>query len=252
MDKKRKPISKKLRFEVFKRDNFTCQYCGKMAPDTILEIDHINPVKNNGDNNILNLITSCIDCNRGKGAKKLSENDILKKQQEQLKEINKKQEQLKLMIKWKKELDKFDDKQIKEVEEVFLKINCSLSEHSKCAINKLIKRYGFSEVYDSTIISIDQYYEKDNYESIVKCFNYIGRICVNRKYQKDNPLYAKINYISAILKNRLGYYDEFRLKPYLKNNLKEEDIDYITELAKNVRNWSDLRDNLEEYYGEQL
>jgi 5-methylcytosine-specific restriction endonuclease McrA len=29
----RKALSKKLRFEVFKRDNFTCQYCGRAAPD---------------------------------------------------------------------------------------------------------------------------------------------------------------------------------------------------------------------------
>ncbi len=83
----RKAISKKLRFEVFKRDNFTCQYCGRMAPDVILEVDHINPVKNKGTNDILNLVTSCKDCNRGKGARKLSESDTLKKQQQQLKEI---------------------------------------------------------------------------------------------------------------------------------------------------------------------
>ena len=41
----RKAISKKLRFEVFKRDSFTCQYCGKSAPDVILHVDHILPVK---------------------------------------------------------------------------------------------------------------------------------------------------------------------------------------------------------------
>ena len=38
----RKPIGKKMRFEVFKRDKFTCQYCGRKAPDVILEVDHIN------------------------------------------------------------------------------------------------------------------------------------------------------------------------------------------------------------------
>lgn len=48
----RKPISKMLRFEVFKRDSFTCQYCGNMAPDIILEVDHINPVKNGGNKDI--------------------------------------------------------------------------------------------------------------------------------------------------------------------------------------------------------
>ena len=60
---KRKNISKKIRFEIFKRDKFTCQYCGQEAPDVVLNVDHINPVKNGGDNNITNLITSCFDCN---------------------------------------------------------------------------------------------------------------------------------------------------------------------------------------------
>lgn len=45
---KREPLSKGIRFEVFKRDNFTCQYCGAKAPDVILEVDHINPVKLGG------------------------------------------------------------------------------------------------------------------------------------------------------------------------------------------------------------
>lgn len=59
-------ISKKLRFEVFKRDNFKCQYCGNTPPDVILEVDHIEPKSKGGNDNINNLITSCFDCNRGK------------------------------------------------------------------------------------------------------------------------------------------------------------------------------------------
>ncbi len=68
MEHKRKAIPKSVRFEVFKRDNFTCQYCGRKAPDVVLEVDHINPVANGGENDILNLVTSCRDCNSGKGA----------------------------------------------------------------------------------------------------------------------------------------------------------------------------------------
>ena len=71
---KRKGISKSTRFEVFKRDSFTCQYCGKSAPDVVLEVDHINPVSKGGDNDISNLITACFDCNRGKKDKKLTFN----------------------------------------------------------------------------------------------------------------------------------------------------------------------------------
>lgn len=62
----RKGLSKKIRFEVFKRDQFTCQYCGKKAPDVILHVDHIQPVSKGGTNDLLNLITSCQDCNLGK------------------------------------------------------------------------------------------------------------------------------------------------------------------------------------------
>ena len=57
-------IPKSVRFEVFKRDKFKCQYCGDEAPNVILEIDHVIPVSRGGTNDIFNLVTSCRDCNR--------------------------------------------------------------------------------------------------------------------------------------------------------------------------------------------
>ena len=68
----RKAISKKTRFEIFKRDEFTCQYCGSFPPEVLLHIDHIIPVAQNGSNEMDNLITSCSACNQGKGAISLS------------------------------------------------------------------------------------------------------------------------------------------------------------------------------------
>lgn len=65
-------ISKKIRFEVFKRDSFTCQYCAAKPPQVPLEIDHIKPVSKGGNNLIDNLITSCFDCNRGKSNNELT------------------------------------------------------------------------------------------------------------------------------------------------------------------------------------
>jgi len=56
----------KNRFEIFKRDNFTCQYCGRSAPMVQLELDHIKPQTKHGDNSKNNLITSCKECNIGK------------------------------------------------------------------------------------------------------------------------------------------------------------------------------------------
>lgn len=80
MSEKRITISKTLRFELFKRDSFTCQYCGRSAPEVVLEIDHIEPLSKGGTNSAFNLITSCYDCNRGKRDKKLSDNSTITKQ----------------------------------------------------------------------------------------------------------------------------------------------------------------------------
>lgn len=63
----RKTINSKTRFEVFKRDGFTCQYCGRKTPNVVLEVDHVVPVAEGGTNDMENLVTSCYECNRGKG-----------------------------------------------------------------------------------------------------------------------------------------------------------------------------------------
>jgi len=70
---KRKGIGKKRRFDVFKRDDFTCQYCGRKPPAVTLETDHLIPVAEGGDDGFSNLVTACVDCNSGKGARPLEE-----------------------------------------------------------------------------------------------------------------------------------------------------------------------------------
>ena len=56
----------KARFELLKKFNFTCQYCGRKAPDVQLHIDHITPVSKGGSLESSNLTVACSDCNIGK------------------------------------------------------------------------------------------------------------------------------------------------------------------------------------------
>ena len=65
MDHQSRTIPKKLRFDVFKRDHFTCLYCGRTPPTVTLEIDHILAFSKGGQTVIENLATSCRDCNAG-------------------------------------------------------------------------------------------------------------------------------------------------------------------------------------------
>lgn len=68
----RKALSKKTRFDVFKRDLFTCQYCGAHPPGVLLHVDHIVAVAGGGGNDKDNLVTACEPCNAGKGARALT------------------------------------------------------------------------------------------------------------------------------------------------------------------------------------
>ena len=61
-------ITPKIRFEVLKRDNFICQYCGAHGEGVVLEVDHIIPISKGGTSDMGNLITACFDCTRGKGS----------------------------------------------------------------------------------------------------------------------------------------------------------------------------------------
>lgn len=66
-DRARQAMSPRLRFKVFKRDEYRCQICGRTAQHGIvLEVDHKVPVARGGSDEINNLWTLCFDCNRGK------------------------------------------------------------------------------------------------------------------------------------------------------------------------------------------
>ncbi len=68
---KRTGLTLKKRFEVFKRDGFTCRYCGRSRPEIVLEIDHVIPFAAGGCNYMDNLVACCRDCNRGKASLEL-------------------------------------------------------------------------------------------------------------------------------------------------------------------------------------
>lgn len=57
-------VSKRLRYEILRRDNFTCRYCNRT--DAPLRVDHVVPVALGGTDEPTNLVTSCEPCNSGK------------------------------------------------------------------------------------------------------------------------------------------------------------------------------------------
>lgn len=181
----RKPIPKTVRFEVFKRDKFTCQYCGKSAPDVILEVDHIKPYSNGGTNDLLNLITSCRDCNRGKTNKELSDDSTVKAQKRQLDIMQERREQLEMMLKWREMLDNETEIEVDAIDSLFERnTKWVLSEKGKMNAKKYIKEFGFDEVYQAAELSIMKYYDGSE-RSWQNAFRKIGGICYNRRKARE-------------------------------------------------------------------
>ena len=61
-------VSKRLRYEILRRDSHTCRYCGRSAPEVPLRVDHVTPVALGGGDEPTNLATSCEPCNSGKSS----------------------------------------------------------------------------------------------------------------------------------------------------------------------------------------
>lgn len=61
-------VTKRIRYEVLKRDNHTCRYCGAAAPHVKLTVDHVTPVALGGTDDPSNLVAACRDCNAGKAS----------------------------------------------------------------------------------------------------------------------------------------------------------------------------------------
>jgi 5-methylcytosine-specific restriction endonuclease McrA len=66
-----RPRVKLTRREVFARDAYTCQYCGRQSGD--LTLDHVVPRHRGGSHSWDNLVTACKACNHRKGGKLLDE-----------------------------------------------------------------------------------------------------------------------------------------------------------------------------------
>jgi len=68
------PRVKFTRREVFRRDNFICQYCGKQFG--ALTIDHIVPKHLGGMQSWTNVVTACPSCNHIKGGRRLQDTNM--------------------------------------------------------------------------------------------------------------------------------------------------------------------------------
>jgi 5-methylcytosine-specific restriction endonuclease McrA len=235
----RAPISKKLRFEVFKRDKFTCQYCGAIGGQVLLHCDHVVPVAEGGETTLLNLTTACVDCNLGKGARRLSDDSALAKQHRQLADLEERRQQLEMMRQWREELARQQVDQVSLVADAFLaRSKFEPSEHGKLSVRRWLRKYGLHEVLAAIDETFDLYYTGHSQGEWEDAFRRIPRTLGMRQQEKTDPHIRKLLYIQGILRNRFdderGNYVE-RVRDALQ---KGYPIDVLETYAKGADSWS--------------
>lgn len=240
---KRKNITKKIRFEVFKRDSFTCQYCGGSAPDIVLEVDHIDPVSKGGTNDITNLITSCKPCNSGKSNRELSDNSVAKKKKRQLDDIQERRNQLEMIAEWQKSMLDLNEQKVDIANGIFKsRTEWGIGIDGRKVILKIINQFGVTAVCEAVNIAIDQYYTGTE-SSWEKAFKKIGGICNYRSSGQDESL-KQAYYIKGILSNR-GFTCKFPVVRMTKNAIDKHGYEAIHRRAVKCL-------DEEEYYDEMI
>jgi hypothetical protein len=251
----RKPLSPKTRFEVFKRDKFTCQYCGARAPDVVLHCDHIKPVAEGGKNDIINLATACADCNGGKGARLLSDDAAVRTQIDALSDLEDRRQQLEMMLAWRDELQ---DEKGTAVEEMARRIaqrtGFPLEANELADLRRWAKRYTVAELLRAIDESFDTYlrYVEDGVtdQSFSKAFSKIPAVAAVQKQEGEKPYLRQLFYIQGIVRKRARA-PRYQCVEYLEHvHLCGMGIDEIERRAKRMSTLEDFEQPLDAWLEE--
>lgn len=242
-------ITKKTRFEVFKRDSFKCQYCGRSAPEVLLHVDHVDPVSKGGGDDILNLITACFDCNMGKKDRRLDDQTVLAKQKAQLGELNERRAQLEMLLEWSVGLRELKESAIEQLAQHWELISGGYTLHDTGldALRKLLRKYNYEQIIEGMDVAAESYFKRDKdsvftHESVnLGWFKVPGIISLKSLPDSQRELY----YIRGILRNRLAYCNNVEALRLLKDGLGAGlTIDDMKDWAREARTWTEWRNEM--------
>ncbi|MFM2293801.1 MAG: hypothetical protein RLZZ350_214 [Verrucomicrobiota bacterium] len=256
----RRAIPKRIRFEVLKRDSFKCQYCGAAAPDVLLQIDHIHPVIEGGDNDITNLITSCVACNSGKSGKTLDDKTAVIKARNQLEDLQTRREQLEMMMEWKEGLR---DIAIETIDRLcsYWEANTpgwSVNANGRKNLQKWLGKFSVEELTQAMDVAATQYLKVDANEKVTPesweiAFSKIPGICRVERASKDEPELRELYYIRGIVRNKCeNYFDNVQAMEWLRAARSWGiPVEELRNLAVQTRNWRNfvqrISDLIQEY-----
>jgi 5-methylcytosine-specific restriction endonuclease McrA len=157
-------IPKSIRFDVFKRDLFTCQYCGRQVPQVLLDIDYLIPQAEGGTAVPNNLVTACVDCKKDNGVVPLNIGKIKNTRKQKIIAIQEKKLQIEEYEKFILDKKQREKQEIDEINSYWTELcdgEYSLNENGLETIKKFLAKMTSSEIKEAieicaTRISVDE------------------------------------------------------------------------------------------------
>lgn len=233
----RKALSNSVRFEVFKRDSFTCQYCGRKSPEVILNIDHIVPVASGGMNDIVNLLTSCQGCNSGKGKRHLATREVIDKSYDAVRDLAERAEQLKMMAEWQMQVY---NAETSAVDVLILKWK-SLTGHDPTPVEdrvfrKLIRKHSLTDVIEGLEHTVNRNMGDDS----------LGYVPRSKRETILKWLPASVGYVSKPQATKDAMWIRACLQNHFNVSIMESNIPYLELLFSKCSRY-EMRDALFSY-----
>lgn len=146
----RTTTGKRLRFEIFKRDGFRCVYCGATPVQSVLRVDHVEPVAGGGETDPSNLVTACFGCNAGKSDvnltdKRLPSNTPTEEQRDHV-------EQIREYLRLQKEITAAKREVVDSIARFWEENVAPLSQELYGRLPSILENHPYQNVIDATTI----------------------------------------------------------------------------------------------------
>jgi len=240
-------INPQLRFEIFKRDEFTCQCCGKSTPNVVLYVGYKKPIEEGGTTDENNLETRCYECSAQKPLEHLSE----------------RREQLEMMIEWKRGWRTYQSDSLELViEYIHSKMpGFSLKEKAKKEVGKALKKYNVAKVLDTIDDAAEKTLRYDGNDELIRdsVEEYINNIHKFLYVDSQPVIRQKMFYVCGICKNRFNYWNRVKGMQLLETYVEalkrhgynegmlikdmDEEVMPMTKKCKNWSEWSSILDS---------
>jgi hypothetical protein len=184
---KRKPVSTRTRFEIFKRDGFKCLYCGKSPPATILHVDHVLPVVEGGSNEPANLVTACQDCNLGKSDVLLSQKPASLKHTERVE--RERFAQLKAYNAWLSEKRQQQNHWLRQISDFWVALDgedprrCRIGRDRELMVTRFLSFLPSEEIIDALSVTYGKTWIRKDFDRT----RYFAGVCWKKIKERSAP-----------------------------------------------------------------